>query len=100
MTKNRFISYRRVSTERQGRSGLGLEAQREAVARYIAQTGGELVEEFQEVESGKRNDRPQLAAALTARGVATPSGGGRWHPATVSRMLGYAIASEPRAPQA
>jgi DNA invertase Pin-like site-specific DNA recombinase len=66
MIKNRFISYLRVSTERQGRSGLGLEAQREAVSQYIAQTGGELVEEYQEVESGKRSDRPQLAAALSA----------------------------------
>jgi DNA invertase Pin-like site-specific DNA recombinase len=64
--KTRFIAYLRVSTERQGRSGLGLEAQREAVARYIAHAAGELLEEFQEVESGKRADRPQLAAALAA----------------------------------
>jgi len=61
-----FVAYIRVSTERQGRSGLGLDAQREAVARYIAQAGGQMVEEFQEVESGKRCDRPQLAAALAA----------------------------------
>jgi DNA invertase Pin-like site-specific DNA recombinase len=66
MTTRRFISYLRVSTERQGRSGLGLEAQREAVTRYIAQAGGDLLEEFHEVESGKRSDRPQLAAALSA----------------------------------
>ncbi|WP_431270263.1 recombinase family protein [Dankookia sp. P2] len=62
----RYIAYFRVSTERQGRSGLGLDAQRMAVARHIASAGGQVVAEFQEVESGKRNDRPQLAAALAA----------------------------------
>jgi len=62
----RFVSYLRVSTDGQGRSGLGLEAQRQAVGAHVAQAGGELVAEFQEVESGKRADRPQLAAALAA----------------------------------
>jgi len=62
----RFISYLRVSTDGQGRSGLGLEAQRQAVAAHFAQAGGELVAEFREVESGKRADRPQLAAALAS----------------------------------
>ena len=62
----RFIAYYRVSTERQGRSGLGLEAQREAVARYVVGAGGTVVTEFEEVESGRRSDRPQLAAALAA----------------------------------
>ena len=62
----RFVSYLRVSTDGQGRSGLGLEAQRQAVAAYVAQVDGTLLAEFQEVESGKRVDRPQLAAALAA----------------------------------
>lgn len=62
----RFVSYLRVSTDGQGRSGLGLEAQRQAVAAYVTQASGEVVAEFQEVESGKRADRPQLAAALSA----------------------------------
>lgn len=62
----RFVAYLRVSTDSQGRSGLGLEAQRQAVATYVAQAGGEVVAEFQEIESGKRTDRPQLAAALAA----------------------------------
>ena len=62
----RFVSYLRVSTESQGRSGLGLDAQRQAVAAHVAAAGGELVAEFQEVESGKRADRPQLTAALAA----------------------------------
>ena len=60
----RFVAYLRVSTEGQGRSGLGLEAQRQAVATYLVQSGGELLAEFQEVESGRRGGRPQLAAAL------------------------------------
>jgi DNA invertase Pin-like site-specific DNA recombinase len=62
----RFVSYLRVSTDGQGRSGLGLEAQRQAVAAYVTQAGGEVVAEFREVESGKRADRPQLAAALAS----------------------------------
>ena len=64
--RGRFIAYFRVSTARQGRSGLGLEAQRAAVVAYLNGGSWELLEEFTEVESGKRNDRPQLAAALTA----------------------------------
>jgi len=60
----RFVSYYRVSTAQQGASGLGLEAQREAVSRHVAAAGGVLVAEFTEIESGKKNDRPQIAAAL------------------------------------
>ncbi|HEY3696754.1 recombinase family protein [Phenylobacterium sp.] len=66
MIENRFVAYYRVSTERQGRSGLGLEAQREAVQSYVAQRGGDVLGEFTEVETGKRSDRPELAAALDA----------------------------------
>jgi DNA invertase Pin-like site-specific DNA recombinase len=61
----KYVSYFRVSTAKQGASGLGLEAQAEAVHGYL--NGGQwtMVGEFIEVESGKRNDRPQLAHALT-----------------------------------
>lgn len=61
----RFVAYYRVSTQEQGRSGLGLAAQRQAVADYIKRTGGELIGEFEEVESGKRADRPQLTQAIS-----------------------------------
>lgn len=60
----RVAAYYRVSTDKQGRSGLGLEAQREAVRSLCEARGWEIVAEFKEVESGKRNDRPQLDAAL------------------------------------
>lgn len=61
-----FVAYYRVSTERQGQSGLGLEAQASAVAAFVAGRGGELVAAFTEVESGRKAERPQLAAALDA----------------------------------
>lgn len=62
----RWVSYLRVSTQRQGASGLGLEAQRKAVTDYLDGGRWQLIAEYVEVESGKRNDRPQLAAALAA----------------------------------
>lgn len=62
MTK--FVAYYRVSTQKQGRSGLGLEAQRESIAGYLRTIEGTLSAEFTEVETGKRKDRPELAAAL------------------------------------
>lgn len=63
---SRFVAYIRVSTDKQGRSGLGLEAQSETVANFVARQGGEMAARFVEIESGKRNDRPQLEAALAA----------------------------------
>ena len=67
-TPEKVVSYLRVSTEKQGKSGLGLEAQREEIARYLASTGGTLLMEFEEVETGKGADamdkRPKLKAAI------------------------------------
>ena len=59
-----FVSYHRVSTARQGRSGLGLDAQRQAVANYLNGGTRSLLREFVEVESGKLNTRPELEQAL------------------------------------
>ena len=64
MATGKFIAYYRVSTVRQGRSQLGLEAQRHAVRSYLDGGRWQLVEEIVEVESGKRSDRPELARAL------------------------------------
>ena len=59
-----YVTYFRVSTAAQGRSGLGLEAQQAAVSRFLANKTGEVVETFTEIESGKKNDRPELERAL------------------------------------
>lgn len=63
-TAANFVAYYRVSTARQGNSGLGLEAQREAVRTFLNGDGGALVAEFVEVESGRAADRPELTRAL------------------------------------
>ena len=63
--RTKCVTYYRVSTGEQGRSGLGLEAQRRAVLDYLDGNGWEIVEEYTEIESGKRNDRPELLKALT-----------------------------------
>ena len=59
-----FIVYLRCSTGKQQASGLGIEAQREAVQRYAAQTFGIIITEYVETESGAKSDRPELARAL------------------------------------
>ncbi|MGO8915394.1 MAG: recombinase family protein [Stellaceae bacterium] len=64
MATGKFVSYLRVSTARQGRSGLGLDAQRQAVEQFLNGGNWVLTKEFVEVESGKRSDRPQLEKAL------------------------------------
>src|SRR5262249_15108341 len=70
MTSNGgFIAYYRVSTGKQGRSGLGIEAQRQAVAGYLNGGNWKIIGEFTEVESGRRSDRPSLDKALAAARV-------------------------------
>lgn len=64
MAQGKFVSYLRVSTAKQGSSGLGLEAQRKAVEDYLNGGRWSVIEEVIEVESGKRSDRPKLAEAL------------------------------------
>jgi len=65
MAEGSFVAYYRVSTAKQGQSGLGLAAQQEAVRHYLNGGDWSLLAEFTEVESGKRSDRPALDAALT-----------------------------------
>src|SRR3954469_2310652 len=64
MATGKFVSYLRVSTDKQGRSGLGVEAQREAVERFLNGGNWTVAREYVETESGKKNDRPKLRAAL------------------------------------
>ncbi len=73
-TAPRFIAYYRVSTDKQGRSGLGSEVQRAAVRSHVTGARGAVAAEFVEVESGRKKDRPQLAAALV--GARSPSSPG------------------------
>ncbi|GFE94206.1 recombinase family protein [Acetobacter persici] len=65
MSDGRFIAYYRVSTERQGKSGLGLEAQQKSVLDYLRGANSTLVAEFTDIESGKNNSRPELTKALS-----------------------------------
>jgi DNA invertase Pin-like site-specific DNA recombinase len=79
-----FIAYYRVSTSKQSRSGLGIEAQRAAVANYLNGGKWRIVGEFTEVESGRRSDRPELERALAAARVRRVEERGGW---TASRLL-------------
>jgi len=64
MPRGKFIGYLRVSTEKQGLSGLGIEAQRKAIDEYLNGGRWELLAEYVEIESGRRSDRPELTKAL------------------------------------
>jgi DNA invertase Pin-like site-specific DNA recombinase len=60
----KLVAYVRVSTQKQGQSGLGLEAQQTAIGAYARSAGGQVIATYTEVESGKRTDRPELARAI------------------------------------
>lgn len=64
MTAGPYVTYYRVSTRRQGESGLGLEAQRAAVARYLEANPGPVIGDFTEIESGRNCARPKIVEAL------------------------------------
>ena len=70
----RIIGYERVSTARQGASGLGIEAQRQAIEGFVAQKKATLLARFTEVESGRNADRPELGRRCTS----PRSPGRRW----------------------
>ena len=59
-----YVAYYRVSTRKQGNSGLGIASQKGAVTAHLSASGGELIKEFEEIESGKDDNRPQLQEAL------------------------------------
>lgn len=61
---NKFVAYYRVSTQKQGISGLGLESQKSATRDYIQRVDGNLTSAFQDIESGSKDDRPELQKAL------------------------------------
>ena len=64
MKNPRFIAYYRVSTSKQGIKGLGMDAQKDTVTGYLERSGGVLLDEFKEVESGRSGDRPELLKAV------------------------------------
>ena len=65
MAENKqFVAYYRVSTKKQGKSGLGLDSQEEIIGNYLQSIDGTVIEDFVEVESGKRNDRIELNRAI------------------------------------
>jgi DNA invertase Pin-like site-specific DNA recombinase len=64
VAEQRYVTYYRVSTDKQGRSGLGLDAQRDAVTQFLVARPASVIAEFVEVESGGKDDRPKLSEAL------------------------------------
>lgn len=63
-SNNRFVVYYRVSTKQQGQSGLGLESQKAAAEAYVKECGGEIIGEYQEIETGKNCKRPEIMKAI------------------------------------
>ena len=94
----RIIGYERVSTARQGASGLGIEAQRQAIDGFVAQRGGTLIARFTEVESGRNPDRPELRQGAAPRqGHRGDAGDRQARPAVAQRRLPADAAGQRRA---
>ena len=70
MNTNRYIAYYRVSTRKQGESGLGLEAQQADVLAFAARQGGEVLASYVEIDTGKNSERPELAKAIAHAALA------------------------------
>lgn len=64
MKNTQYVAYFRVSTQRQGQSGLGLESQRQSAIDFVQKNGGNIVAEFTEIESGKKSDREKFLEAI------------------------------------
>ena len=93
----RFVVYLRVSTLRQGASGLGSEAQREAVAPHVASTDGRILAEVVETESGKQSTRPQLVPVWPGQfGALTPPSRGAKRPSVPCCAVAAGRARHPR----
>ena len=73
MANGKFFAHLRVPTDRQGRSGLGLEAQRDAIMRHLNGGDWQLVGEAVEIESGRKNDRPRPTVSARYTGLVVPS---------------------------
>lgn len=82
----KIVAYYRVSTKRQAASGLGLDAQREAVAQFAKSNGLKIDKEFIETESGKKSDRPELQAAILRCKALNANDGGRLVIAKLDRL--------------
>ena len=91
VSRGGFIAYYRVSTGKQGKSGLGIEAQRAAVENYLNGGNWRITAEFTEVESGKRSDRPELTSRI-GRSAFAPRSGRRGQGRSADSLSGLPVA--------
>ena len=93
MPNRRLVGYVRVSTSQQGRSGLGIEAQREALARFAAAEGFEFGRVFVEVETGRAPTRSIAAPSLPRRSLRRAGYGVRWQSPSLIALVATCISS-------
>ena len=95
--QKKFVAYYRVSTDKQGERGLGMEAQAACVEAFVRSHDGKILASFREVESGKRNDRPQLDAAIDrSPGAGRDAPDRQARPALPQRRLPHEAAGDGR----